>query len=164
MGHAWGGGGLVYPVHVVGGLELAWGCVEGFLEGTQVCRVGAREWGTGAWAQVLTWSSCRAWVSALCPRSGLALRWPNLPALRQRVLEGRSADPLFCCPEVGEDLASSGHTGLAACWPRVGVAWDESLRGGGGIHFREGLLGHLLNALGPAASRACRHGVFTRQP
>lgn len=40
------------------------------------------------------------------------------------------------------------------------VTWDESLRGGGGIHFLQGLLGRLLSLLlGPAASPVSLWGV-----
>lgn len=48
---------------------------------------------------------------------------------------------------------------LATHW----VAWDESLRGGGGIHFPQGLLGHLLSLRWARQPVTCHHGVFTRR-
>lgn len=96
-----------------------WG--GGVLEGTQVRRVGARRGhgclGTGADLVLLLQS-----LGVVLYVSSCAGRCPSMGPTCRAAAAGARRPPASpsSCPEVGEDLASSGHTGLAACWPRPG--------------------------------------------
>lgn len=88
-----------------------WG-VEGVWRGRRVRGWGARRGhrcrGTGA---DLVPSSCRAWVSvSMSPCAG---RCPSMGPTCQRCAAGarKAASASPSCPEVGEDLASSGPAG-----------------------------------------------------